>query len=277
MVAAIAAANAGRVVLVAKLAVGQAPWRSAEPKPPRSWTAAVRDALSFDGMPAATLNYLDAVTSGVDAPRPASMPAGLPRRTLAESREPFGPVPPFRGCDIPSWNHDCLNSRYWSIYTRATVPGTRELILPTGRRIEVGMIGGQPDDWSATTPSAWLGIRARTCGVMTMYADYLHHLVFDDDGQVIGAAFGNHTVRVHDGVAFASTPQASDDSVLGEAWRWPDAQLGLTSAVASRFGRLELVTSGETKPVSSARMAVSEAVARSSGLGRATRRHRSSR
>lgn len=262
MVAAIAAADAGRVVLVAKLAAGHAQWHSAS-RPGRSWTVAMRNALSSDGLSAETLDYLHDVTSGVDPPRSTPGPVGLPRRSIAASREIFGPVPPFRGTDVIEWNHACLNSRFGLVYTRISLPGARELTTATGGRIEVSVIEGAPDDWSVVSPSAWLAARARACGVLTMQSDSLRHLVFDDDGRVVGAALGSEVIRAHDGVALGTVPQQSDDSVLREAWTSSDARLGLTSAVASRFGRLELMTSEAAKPASSQRKANYAAVVRS--------------
>jgi hypothetical protein len=261
-VAAIAAAEAGMTVVVARLPRAHAQRRSSGTKPPKSWATALRNAVSVEGLSTETLGYLNSVTDGVGPPEATPLVMGLPRRHVnVPRRPPSGAVAPFHGGELLTWNRACLSSPYGLLYTRASLPGAKEIVPPSTGRVEVNVIGGAPPDWSTTSPSAWLAARARRCGVALITAGSLHRLLFDEEGRVIGAAFAEKTVRVCDGVVLGAGPRHSDDSMLRRAWQPRDAQLGVASAVASRFGRLELMTSGTSPPSDPSREASADVVA----------------
>ena len=247
---AVSGAEAGMDVLVVDCQEGDSEVTAARSRPPTSWADEMRHAWSADGLSRETVTYLASITEGVGGQHHSSgssvtlrqLDAGATRPSRAK-RAPDR-IAPFYGHQLLEWNRACLGSPHGVLYSRISVPGAREFVQRSGERLEVNMLGAAPSPPTSGSLSAWMVARAGDLGVRMKSSGPLRRLMFED-GVVTGAVFGNTSgrlaVRANHGVAMSTTTRGVDDSALTAAWCSTGAQLGLVSAVASRFGRLELV------------------------------------
>ena len=134
-------------------------------------------------------------------------------------------------------------------YTRASRRGSTTMRSRDGGAIEVIEVGSFESgalEFQGSALTDWLGARARDRCIEIHAASPLQRIVFED-GEVVGAVVatpdGPYAVRARHGVAVApGGPLVSTvtrhELLAGHA----TARLCLVSRTASRFGRLELLT-----------------------------------
>ncbi|BBY29087.1 hypothetical protein GCM10023114_10490 [Mycolicibacterium sediminis] len=158
-----------------------------------------------------------------------------------------GIAEPFLGRRLADWAATCLTSPYGMLYSNVFGWGRTTMRASTGGTIEVVPIGtvnwGQGAGASALR--SWLTDRARDLGIEVLTDSPLDRLVFEDR-RVVGAVFhtpsGPRAVRARRGVTVA--PADQDWEAAGD-WAPQDGesrQVCLVGRTASRFGRVELLT-----------------------------------
>jgi hypothetical protein len=206
--------------------------------------------LQVDVPDTETNEYFAALSSDLGPLTRSARDVGVPIR-VAEPAEPVGPrgaVAPFVGAHLRDWAARCLVSPYGYLYTRLSDWRSTTMRTIDGESVEVAEVGSITPDPANVGGSVldWLTAQARDRRVEVHQATSLQRLVFED-GDVVGAEFatpdGPWAVRARHGVTVASGgPQVSiaagqpfaDDVTL---------RVCLVGRTASRFGRVELLTS----------------------------------
>jgi hypothetical protein len=163
--------------------------------------------------------------------------------------DPRGVVPPFVGARLRDWAARCLVSPYGYLYTRVSDLGSTTLRTVDGESLEVAEIGAITPDPANVGGSVldWLTAQARDRHIDVHPATSLQRIVFEE-GDVVGAVFttpdGPLAVRARHGVTVAGggpqitvpagPPLPADSTAL---------RVCLVGQTASRFGRVELLTS----------------------------------
>ncbi|MGZ8802410.1 MAG: hypothetical protein ACXWZL_07335 [Mycobacterium sp.] len=258
LAAAISALDEGADVLVASSPV---PEPSGAPGSHQGW-------FSLDSGDSETSAYLAELADGLDAatlPQPEDV---LPIRLAPEMpATPGRRIPPFVGSQLRDWAARCIPSPSGYLYTRVTDWTTTAMESAGGDAIEVAEIGSMSPDPGDVMGSVleWLNAEAHTRGVGVQPVMRFERLVFDERA-VIGAVFttsdGPFAIRARHGVLFcrAGIPadQAARLPVAGDAV----LRVALVSKAASRFGRVELLTSDPAvaRPAAASSGAPSEAL-----------------
>lgn len=198
-----------------------------------------------------TTAYLHELTADIDVATLPRSSVEVPVR-LVGSPKPADPVKgrriaTFDGARLRDWAMQCIPARSGYLYTRVTDWPTTTVESDDGRPLSVAEIGVMtPDvDDVAGSVGRWLTAAARGCGIVSEPVTALERLVFDH-GVVIGAEFatddGPLTVRARHGVLVcrAVHPHAATGSALAEG---SPVRVALVGTAASRFGRVELLTS----------------------------------
>lgn len=159
-----------------------------------------------------------------------------------------GVVAPFIGARLRDWAARCLVSPYGYLYTRVADWQSTTLRTVDGDSIEIAEIGSITPDPANVGGSVldWLTAQAGERGVQVHHGTSLERIIFEE-GDVVGAEFrtpdGLLTVRARHGVTVGSGgPQptmATDQPLPDDA----PLRLCLVGQTASRFGRVELLTS----------------------------------
>jgi hypothetical protein len=167
----------------------------------------------------------------------------------AEPVDPRGAVMPFVGARLRDWAARCLVSPYGYLFTRVADWQSTTLRTVDGDSIEVAEIGPITPDPTNVCGSVqdWLTAQALDRDIDIHHSTSLDRLVFEE-GLVVGAEFttpdGPLAVRARHGVTVASGgPYGA--LTTGQALPADDASLRvcLVGQTASRFGRVELLTS----------------------------------
>jgi hypothetical protein len=197
-----------------------------------------------------TTEYLAALSSDLEPMRAGSGEAGLPISVVDEM--PVGSrrvVAPFFGARLGEWAARCLASPYGFLHTRVSDWRTTTMHAATGELIEVAEIGSITPDPVDVGGSVleWLTAQAHDRGIGIERDCSLHRIVFED-GDVVGAVFttsdGPLAIRARHGVTVATgLPQLGTAPPQQPSARDTDLRVCLVSRHASRFGRLELLTS----------------------------------
>lgn len=237
---AIAAVDAGAEVLVAGAQASRAP--GAEGRTPGWFTSGIRDAE--------TVAYLAELAGDLDAPAIPPPDGDLPIRPapqagVATQRS----VPPFLGSRLRDWAARCIPSPSGYLYTRVTDWTSTAMQSADGDVIQVAEIGSCEADPGDIVGSVldWLDAEANTRGLEIQPVLEFERLVFQE-GDVSGAVFstarGPLAIRARHGVLLCRAgprsgraPRqagAGDDTML---------RVALVGKAASRFGRVELLTS----------------------------------
>ncbi len=211
-----------------------------------------------------TTGYLAALSEGLRPLTRGGVVAEVPVRVVDSA-----PVPPAQGAEtfygsrLRDWAARCLTSPYGVLHTRvadrpATVLRTRE-----GEVIEAWAVGSlESGDVSsnASLLSDWITAQAVRRGVEVSTESPLQRIVFDDDGRPIGAVFarpeGSFAVRARRGVTVASGNDRIDMRPLPAVLdTHAQLQVCLVSRTASRFGRIEVLTTNPlpTRPLAGCR------------------------
>jgi hypothetical protein len=197
-----------------------------------------------------TTNYLAALSSDLGPMRHGAWETGLPISVVHETPiEPRRFIAPFYGARLREWAARCLASPYGYLHTRVSDWRTTTLHTAMGESIEVAEIGSMAPDPVDVGGSVleWLTAQAHDRGIGIQPGCSLHRIVFEE-GEVVGAVFttsdGPLAVRARHGVTvatglphFGAAPPHQPSA--GDA----DLRVCLVSRHASRFGRLELLTS----------------------------------
>lgn len=195
-----------------------------------------------------TATYLHELTADIELeslPRPSvdlpvRLASPLPRADEGRKRR----IDTFDGAHLRGWAMQCIPARTGYLYTRVTGWDTAAWQSGDGSRLAVSEIGAMsPDvDDVGGSVSSWLTAAAEDAGVSVDRSTVLQRLVFDD-GVVVGAEFdtaeGALTVRARHGVLLcrAVEPLASPTLPQGA-----EVRVALVGRLASRFGRVELLT-----------------------------------
>lgn len=207
--------------------------------------------LGCDVSDTETADYLVALSSDLGPLVRSVSEVDVPISVVHESPAGSGrAVAPFVGAQLRQWAARCLASPYGFLYTRVSDWRTTPLHTIDGETIEVAEIGSmQPDpDNVAASVLDWLSAQARDRRIEVVPDCALQRIVFEE-GRATGAVFntpdGPLSIRTRHGVTIATgssqvggaTPHAW--SAVGDA----TVRVCLVSRYASRFGRVELLTS----------------------------------
>ena len=198
-----------------------------------------------------TNEYFAALSSDLGPLTRSARDVDVPIRVIehAQPVDPRGAVAPFVGARLRDWAARCLVSPYGYLYTRVSEWQSTTVRTVDGESLEVAEIGSITPDPANVGGSVldWLTAQSRDRGIDVREATSLQRIVFED-GDVVGAEFatpdGPLAVRARHGVTVASGgPPVT--LAAGRALPPDDASLRvcLVGQTASRFGRVELLTS----------------------------------
>jgi hypothetical protein len=197
-----------------------------------------------------TTGYLAALTSDLGPLHHGGWETGLPISVVDDAPvEQELTVAPFYGARLREWAARCLASPYGFLHTRLSDWWTTTLHTVGGEPIEVAEIGSMttdPDDIGGSLLD-WLTVQAHDRGIQLTPDCALQRIVFEE-GEAVGAVFatpdGSLAIRARYGVTVATGPRA--DAAPPHQWTEgsSDLRVCLVTRFASRFGRVELLTSG---------------------------------
>lgn len=246
MANAIAAADAGGTVLIAD---ARRPVRhEAGAVAVRTRVGAGPTRLLPDTLDPETMEYFEAVTEGLSADSPADLT--VPRRNarnLSREETDGRVVETFRGSRLHGWATTCAPSPYGLLYSNMQGWLTTTMRSEDGESIEVLSVGtiSWGEDFGGDDLRHWLDEQARQRDIEVETASTLQRIVFEEGvivGVVLDTPEGPLAVRAVAGIAFSPTDDgptsgAGDTAVDGER-----LQVCLVGRTASRFGRVELLT-----------------------------------
>ena len=159
-------------------------------------------------------------------------------------------VAPFVGSRLRDWAARCLASSYGYLYTRVANWHTTTLHTADGDLIEVAEIGSiTPDPFDVGgSVLDWLTAEARDRDVAIEPDCALQRIVFEE-GRAVGAVFttsdGTLAIRARNGVTVVAPSSSNVRATMPQQPSTDDAPLRvcLVTRYASRFGRVELLTS----------------------------------
>ncbi len=195
-----------------------------------------------------TAEYLHELTADIAVAALPRLDADLPIRASWRPDPPRGRrLPTFDGARLRDWAARCIPSPTGYLYTRVTGWDTVAIQGQDGQALAVSEIGELAPDGADPAGSVrrWLDEQADDVGVFADPVLRWERLIFHE-GVVVGAEFattdGPLTVRARHGVLICRAAGPLD--LGGTASVAPDAALrvALVGTVASRFGRVELLT-----------------------------------
>jgi hypothetical protein len=198
-----------------------------------------------------TNEYFAALSSDLGPLTRSTGDVDVPIRVVdhAEPVDPRGAVAPFVGARLRDWAARCLVSPYGYLYTRVSEWQSTTMRTVDGESLEVAEIGSITPDPANIGGSVldWLTAQAWDRRIEVHQATSLQRIIFED-GEVVGAEFvtpdGPLAIRARHGVTVAGGgPQVT--LAAGQPIPADDASLRvcLVGQTASRFGRVELLTS----------------------------------
>jgi hypothetical protein len=207
--------------------------------------------LEVDVRDPETNEYFAALSSDLGPLTRSALDVDVPIRAVdhAEPVDPRGAVAPFVGARLREWAARCLVSPSGYLYTSVSDFQSTPLRTVDGDSLQVAEIGSITPDPANIDGSVldWLTAQARDQRVEVHQATSLQRLVFEE-GDVVGAEFatpdGVLAVRARHGVTVGSGgPQVT--MADGRSLPTDDTTLRvcLVGQTASRFGRVELLTS----------------------------------
>jgi hypothetical protein len=245
LASAIAAVDAGHEVFVARSTADDA----TEARRPAYWRA--HPWLSNDVLDPETNDYFAALSGDLGTLPWGGRDAGVSIR-VARGEPPADrkrAVEPFIGARLRDWAARCLVSPYGFLDSRVSDRGATPMRTCGGEAIEVTVVGslepGTEID-AASTLTQWLTTEAHEREFTVFDDSPLERIVFEE-GDVVGAVFatpdGPYAVRARRGVTVATggsrpNPTMSTANIAGHG----PMQVCLVSQTASRFGRVELLT-----------------------------------
>jgi hypothetical protein len=218
--------------------------------PVRTRLDPLRPWLGIDVPDAETNDYFAALSSDLGPLSRSTWDVDVPIRVVHEpvSVDSGRTIAPFVGARLRHWAAQCLASPYGYLYTRVFDWQSTTLHTAEGEAIEVAEIGPMTPDPGNVSGSVydWLKAQARDRRIDAHAGSALQRIVFED-GTVVGAVFttpdGPLAVRARHGV----TVSTGGPQVNATAHHLPAGDTALrvclVGQTASRFGRVELLTS----------------------------------
>ena len=223
--------------------------------PPASAAAATRPWLGVGVSDAETTEFFAAMASDLGPMRRSSYDLGVPVRAIHQHVpvDSGRTVAPFVGSRLRDWAARCLSSPYGYLQTR--IPDWHSTTVHTtdGEIVEVADIGTMTPDAGDVGGSIldWLTAQAEERDIDLNPETTLQRIVFEE-GVAVGAVFttadGPLAVRARHGVTVATGASRPAVPSPGRLPAGAAVRVCLTGQRASRFGRLELLTS---EPLSS--------------------------
>ncbi len=253
LAAAIAGADAGLSVFVAE------PRRRMPQNGPvgtdaDTWATVIQSYWGVEEFDGPTAAYLQELTRDLGSPRKTETQGHLPIGSVESfdnvTVDRRGAVPPFHGNDMALWARDCLTSPYGLMFSRLSPLPMSEVRTPAGTSIRASAIAEIPcARRPGMTLRQWLRDMAKDRGVRIHGSSAVERLIFDD-GQLVGAILetpdGIRHVRARRGVLLGTSNSMTDDLLaMHPTSVLRNGRLSLVSRKASRFARLELLTSVE--------------------------------
>lgn len=259
LAAAIAAADAGLSVFVAEPRRRTSQTGSAATDPVESWPALLQRHWGADEFDVPTAAYLHQLTCDLGPPRRSSAHGQLPTGSVESFEkdavvDPRATVPPFYGSALAHWARECLTSPYGLVCSRVAPLTMSEMRLEDGTTIRASVVAEIPSTRrSGMTLRQWLRDMAKERGVKIHGSSTVQRLLFND-GQPVGAIVdtpdGVRHVRARRGVLLGTSNSNADDLLaMHPSSVLRDGRLALVSRNASRFARMELLTSAATMNV----------------------------
>jgi hypothetical protein len=251
---AIATVDAGGEVLVADAA--PATRAEAAPVAVRNRVAAMQSPLLHATTDRETNEYFSAVSEGVlespDVVGAGPVPCRVAHNLTAD--EAFGnPVETFVGSRLPAWAAQCIASPYGLMYSSMRGWRTTTMRSDDGESIEALSIGAM--DWATDSGECalrrWVAEQARERDIEIQADSALERIVFEEGlivGVVLATPDGPYAVRARAGITFAprdQDPGADEQAALAPGDR---PQVCLVGRTASRFGRVELLSTEPAEP-----------------------------
>jgi hypothetical protein len=197
----------------------------------------------------ANAEYRGELTADLDPEALAQRGPDLPVRRAGElvpvRRRPR---PPFVGPLLRQWTADCITASSGFLYTQVTDWTSETMDCGDGDVVRVTEIGSMTPDLDDPVGSVveWLSDEALDRGVSAYPVRRFDRLVFED-GAVIGAVFttdsGPLAIRAHHGVLVCRKETSAADDFSRSLSGSPTVRVALIGKDASRFGRVELLTS----------------------------------
>jgi glycine/D-amino acid oxidase-like deaminating enzyme len=207
-----------------------------------------RGLLLPDTLDVETNEYFAALVEGV--PVEDSRDATVPRRSARNlSREEVDRrfVEPFIGSRLTGWAAKCISSPYGLLYTSMRDWRTTTMRSTDGESIEVTSIGTV--DWAdgagLDALREWVIEQARRRDIDVESGSALQRIVFEEGvivGVVLSTPEGPLAVRTRAGVTLAPRDGDPASGDLPDASSVERLQVCLVGRTASRFGRVELLT-----------------------------------
>lgn len=218
--------------------------------PSAAEAAAVRPSLGAGVSDTETTDYFAAMVPDSGPMQRSSYDGEVPvraihRRPPAESGRM---VAPFVGSRLRDWAARCLSTPYGYLYTRLPDWHSTTAQTTDGEIVEVAEIGTMtpdPDDVGGSILD-WMTAQAQGCDIEPTPDTALKRIVFEE-GVAVGAVFetsgGPLAIRARHGVTVACASWLLVAPSSGRLPAGAAVQICLTGQRASRFGRLELLTS----------------------------------
>ena len=195
-----------------------------------------------------TATYLHELTADIELeslPRPSvDLPVRLASALPAADEGRKRRIATFDGAHLRDWAMQCIPVRTGYLYTRVTGWDTAARQSDDGGRLAVSEIGAMSPDVDDVGGSvlSWLTAAAEDAGVSVDRSTVLQRLICED-GVVVGAEFdtegGALTVRARHGVLLC---RAVGPLVTPPLPQGAEVRVALVGRAASRFGRVELLT-----------------------------------
>jgi hypothetical protein len=250
---AIATVDVGGEVLVADAV--SASRADAAPVAVRERVVAKPGWLLHDTPDLETNEYFAAVSEGVLAAAPAVTDGSVPRRTAHNlSRdEAFGRVETFVGARLTAWAAQCIASPYGLMYTGMRGWRTTTMRSDDGEAIEALSIGAM--EWGSGFGGGelrrWVAAEARERDIEVEADSALERIVFEEGaivGVVLATPDGPYAVRTRAGITFAPRDESSGSDEEVAPTPGDRLQVCLVGRTASRFGRVELLSTEPSAP-----------------------------
>lgn len=244
---AISAVDAGGEVYVADTSGDGAD----EPAPIRPRVDRLHPWLGVDVSDAQTNDYLAALSSDLGPLSRSRWDVNVPIRVVQQAVQvdTGRTVAPFVGARLRDWAARCLASPYGFVYTRVFDWQATTLQSADGEAIDVAEIGSMSPDPANVSASVyeWLTKEAHDRRITVHRDNSLQRIVFED-GAVLGAVFttpdGPLAIRARRGVNISTGgPQISTAAQYQLPAGETTLRVCLVGQAASRFGRVELLTS----------------------------------
>lgn len=209
---------------------------------------AARGWLQHDGVDVETEDFLAAVVEGLERvtrrPEACRVPTRVARAWTGDGRS----LEPFVGARIRDWDAQCFGSPYGTLHSSVFGWRRTKMRSSDGEAIEVIPVGeiDWHDDLGEHDLLDWMGGQADERDVEVLAASSLQRIVFEEGlivGVVLDTPDGPYHVGTRRGVTLSppGNGPAAVDKLTNHA-PGDRKQVCLVGRSASRFGRVELIT-----------------------------------